>query len=171
MFAILVVVVTIAAQPTIHLIIVDMVRSIRGPMSPGVVEIRELPRAHGALYTSADAAIIRSALKYVSTLTPNETFFDFTNRGALYFLLDRDCPIRQVEVPFYETEERQKEVIARLAGNPRVRAVLVPAENDGKTMIDGVPNATRAPLVWAWVQRHFRPDFEEGNVVFWRRID
>jgi len=171
LFSILAVAVVISAHLTSHLATIDMLRGMHGPLNAEMVEIREIPRAHGVYYTSSDAAIIRSVSRYVSTLKNDETFFDFTNRGALYFLLNRDCPIRQIEVPFYETEERQREVIDHLRTNPHVRAVLVPREGDTSVMIDAVPNATRAPLVWAFVQEHFRPDFEEGAVVFWRRVD
>ena len=90
--------------------------------------------------------------------------------GLLYFLFDRDCPIRQIEVAFYETEDRQREVIARIEGNPNVRAALVPPSAEALD-VDGVPNAVRAPLVWQYLQQHFTPDFQEGDVIFWRRVE
>jgi hypothetical protein len=102
-------------------------------------------------------------------LQRGDTFFDFTNRGVLYFLFDRDCPVRQYEVAFYQPEERQREVIAQLERNPHVRAALVPAGPDDNTGVDGVPNPIRAPMVWAYLQEHFQPSFQEGSVVFWMR--
>jgi hypothetical protein len=85
-----------------------------------------------------------------------------------YYLFDRDCPIRQVEVAFYEREDLQREVIARLERNPHVVAALVPSVPAYGT-VDFVPNAVRAPLVWKYLQDHFRPDYQAGSVVFWRR--
>ena len=115
----------------------------------------------------AFAAQVASARKYVElTLKPQETYFDFTNRALLFYLLRRDNPIRYVEVANYESEARQREVIAALERNPHVRAALVPP---GGEAVDGVPNDVRAPLVWQYLQQNFHPDFEEGEVVFWRR--
>ena len=56
------------------------------------------------------------------------------------------------------------------ATNALVRAALIPPEKaEGLIYVDGVPNSVRAPLVWAYLQQHFEPDFSEGDVVFWRR--
>lgn len=159
------------AQPTAYLSVIDMLRHTHGPLDQTVVEVDDVPRARGALYRPADATTIRSARKYVSSsLGAGDTFFDFTNRGALYFLLDRDCPVRQVEVAFYERDKQQREVIRRIEENPRVRAALIPRDGDLSTMVDAVPNQQRAPLVWEYLRRHFQPDFEEGDVIFWKRI-
>ena len=89
-------------------------------------------------------------------------------RSNLYFLLDRDCPIRQIEVAFYETEQRQSEVIGRIEKNPRIRFALIPGDPD-TTAVDAISNRVRAPMVYAYLQEHFTPDYEEGGVVFWRR--
>lgn len=160
----------IAFQPTHYLIVLSMLRSAKGPMSPDLVTVSNPPRAAGALYRHRDAETARIVSDYVSrTLAPDETFFDFTNRGALYFLLDRDVPIRQVEVTFYESEERQREVIARLAANPKIRLALVPAPGDRSVMVDGIPNEERAPMVWAYLRQHFRPAFEYSGIIFWER--
>lgn len=168
-FALIVLGLLILAAPTTHLGIAGSIRKARGPIEPAWVEVREIPRARGALFQHADATDLLSVQKYVSlSLAPDETWLDFTNRGIFYFLLRRDCPIRQPEVAFYQTEERQLEVIRRLESDPRIRAVLLPGPS-GRYMVDRVSNAERAPLVWQYVQDHFAPDFEEGDVVMWRR--
>jgi hypothetical protein len=159
----------ILAAPTTHLGVTDWIREARGPVEPAWVELPDLPRARGALFKQADADAIRGVQKYVSlALAPDETWLDFTNRGIFYFLLRRDCPIRQPEVAFFETEARQRDVIRRLESDPRIRAVLLPGPR-GHYTVDGIPNAQRAPLVWQYIQDHFTPDFEEGEVVMWRR--
>ncbi len=164
-----VIILLMMAQPTIHLAIVSGLRRARGPMDPGLTEIREIPRAGGALFSNDDAVVVRSAQRYVSErLSAYDTFFDFTDRPILYFLLRRDCPIRQLVVPFYETEELQRQVIATIERNPHVTAALVPAGMTG-ARFDGAGSEARAPLVWQYVQTHFEPDFSEGSVVFWKR--
>ncbi|MDP9192109.1 MAG: hypothetical protein M3P06_10465 [Acidobacteriota bacterium] len=170
-FAVMTILATIVlAAPTTHIGVIGWMRRGRGPMEPGITEITSLPRARGAYFTERDAAVIASANKYLAlTLQPGETFFDFTNSGLLYFLLRRDCPIREYEVAFYQTEKQQREIIRRLEANPKIRAALIPASPQGRFTVDGVSNAERAPLVWEYLQTNFQPDFEEGEVVFWRR--
>jgi hypothetical protein len=165
----LVILVLMIGQPTAHIAITGALRRAHGPIDPDPRELA-LPRARGALTKSGDAAVIEVVQRYVAShLQPNETWFDFTNRGNLYFLLDRDCPMRQVEVAFYEAEERQREVIRRIEQNPRIRFALMPPEPMDNTAVDGVPNRVRAPLVYAYLQTHFTPDHEEAGVNFWRR--
>ncbi|HEX8155091.1 MAG TPA: hypothetical protein VF698_18305, partial [Thermoanaerobaculia bacterium] len=86
-----------AAYGTLHLIIIAMVRGARGPLDQGWEEVTTIPRAKGTLFHEHDRLSMESARKYIETLPPGKTWFDFTNRGALYFLFDRDCPIRQME--------------------------------------------------------------------------
>lgn len=158
------------AAPTTHLGVIGSMREARGPLDPAWVELPHLPRARGALFHESDARFVAGVERYLSlALPPGDTFFDFTNSGILYYLFRRDCPIREYETPFYESEAQQREVIRRLEANPHVRAALVPHHPQGRFTIDHVPNAERAPLVWAWLQQNFHPDFEEGEVVFWRR--
>jgi hypothetical protein len=162
------IVLVIAAHFTDYLVTLTMLRTARGPLDPNLAEVREIPRARGVFFRVTDARIVENVSRYArEKLGPGETFFDFTNRGNLYFLLDRDCPIRQVEVS-YEVERLQREVIDRIERNPRVRAALV-AASPYDAAIDGVPNSVRAPLVWAYLQEHFQPDFHDGDVVIWRR--
>ena len=165
---ILVVIAVMIGQPTIHIGIAASLRNSHGPMEPTLREVA-LPRAHGAYFSAANAAIVEATGRYVAAhLNPEETFFDFTNHGLLYFLVNRDCPIRQFEVGFYEPELAQRDVIARLERNPRVQAALIPLSPE-RDSIEGVPNAVRAPLVWAYLQQHFEPDTNDGGVAFWRR--
>jgi hypothetical protein len=160
----------ILGTPTTHLGIVAWLRHSRGPVEQGLRELTGIPRARNALFWAKDADTIEASHRYIeSHLAPNETFFDFTNRGLLYYLFDRDCPIRQIEPAFYEPERLQREVIAHIEANPRIRIVMVPPTTNDMTGVDLVPNQTRAPLVWKYLQEHFTPDFEEGAVAFWKR--
>ena len=49
-----------------------------------------------------------------------------------------------------------------------MRAALVRA--DPTAGIDGVPNSTRAPIVWRYLQANFTPDVPVGDIVIWRRV-
>ncbi|MBV9070838.1 MAG: hypothetical protein JO231_19145 [Acidobacteria bacterium] len=162
----LVILALMIAQPTAHIAIAGALRHAHGPLDPDIRELA-LPRARGALTKSADAALIDIVQRYASShLKPDETWFDFTNHGNLYFLLDRNCPIRQLEVAFYEPEPRQREVIHRIETNPKIRFALMPTAPNTNT-VDGIPNAIRAPLVDAYLRAHFTLDREEGGVGFW----
>jgi hypothetical protein len=164
----MIVVAFVIARPTTHLAVLGSNRIKRGPPEDWV-EIRDVPRARGAYWHTSDAASIASVKKYLDlSLAPDETFLDFSNSGILYFLFRRDCPIRQYEVAFHQTDELQREVIRRIESNPKVRAVLMPSTPHGRFSVD-IPNAWRAPLVDQYVRQHFELDFEEGEVQFWRR--
>lgn len=178
------------AQPTTYLATLAWLRTAHGPLDPArasqpsvLARARELywpldpkdsvaltvpARAGGAFWFAEDVATVRAAGAYLDRLAPEDTFFDFTNHGLLYFLFDRYCPIRQPEVAFYEREELQREVIRRIERDPHVVAALMPPFPEYGS-VDHVPNAVRASLVWQYLQANFRPEYQEGNVVFWRR--
>jgi hypothetical protein len=165
----LVILALMIGQPTAHIAIVGALRRARGPMDPETRELA-LPRARGALTKAGDAVVIDVVQRYAAShLQPNETWFDFTNRGNLYFLLERDCPMRQVEVAFYESDERQRDVIRRIEQNPHIRFALMPPEPTDNTAVDGIPNRVRAPLVYAYLRAQFTLDREEGGVGLWGR--
>jgi hypothetical protein len=162
---VLVVVLVAMAYPTAHIAIAGWLRRTHAPLEDRWVEISDLPRARGALFTRTDATMIATVRKYVDTrLAPHETFFDFSDRGLLYFLLRRDDPIRHPVVTFYQADKRQREVIRLIERNPDVKAALI-----GYGGMDGVPNQQRAPLVWEYLQQNFEPEFHEGDVTIWRR--
>jgi hypothetical protein len=166
----LVLMLLMAGNLTTHVAIVGWLRRTRTLTEQGWGEL-PMPRAQGVSFKDRDVGIVTAVSHYVNTrLGPDETFFDFTNRGMLHFLLGRDCPVRQIEPAFYESEERQREVIARLEANRKVRAAIVPRPGDG-TGVDNIGNDVRAPLVWAYLRQHYRPDFEEGEVTIWTRTD
>jgi hypothetical protein len=158
------------ARPTEYFGIASWLRTGPAPRPPDWVEVTTLPRAHGALFPRDEAAKLEAARAFVQTaLGPGETFYDFVNLPILYFLFNRSCPVRQYEVPFYESEAAQREVIARLESDHTVRAVLMSFGTFSGGPIDGVPNAERVPLVWEWVQKHFKPGYSRDGVVFWVR--
>jgi hypothetical protein len=124
----------------------------------------------GVLLDPDNAEKVAAAQRFIQrTLRPGDTWFDFANMPILYYLFDRDCPVRQYETPLYETEELQREVIARLEANPHVRAALMQFPNRGAVSIDDVPNPVRAPLVFAYLREHFVPAYADRGVVFWVR--
>lgn len=152
---------------TIHFAIGTYLRRARTVIDPYWREIG-LPRGRTALYHDEDITFIDTVHRYVdSHLGPNDTFYDFTDHAILYMLTERRTPVRQVEVATCEREECQREVIARLANNPHVKAVLVSSQQTSG--VDLVPNWKRAPLIWQFIQQNFEVDVTEGKVVIWRR--
>jgi hypothetical protein len=151
---VLAVAVTLLAEPFRHALLV-------------IPDLRKAPPA-GSLFDPTVNASIEAARRFNATLGPGQTFVDFSNSALLYPLLGRDLPLRHVEVANYQSEEAQREVIERIEQNPRIRAALItfPGSNQN---VDYIPNSARAPLVWAYLQQHFTPAFEENGVVFWRR--
>jgi len=154
----------VLAHPFAHVFEVATPLRLAGGAQPGVS-----PIVDGAAVRPEIGAGIDAARRFVNTtLRPGETWFDFSNSPALYFLLRRACPTRHHQVAFYETAAAQREVIAALERDRSVRAVLIACAG-GEASIDGVPNRARAPLVWQYLQSHFSPAFEQNGVVFWIR--
>ena len=157
----------LVAAPTQRLVALAAQLRHRGSVA-GYVRYDALPRARGGWFEPDNARKLTAAQAFIDrALKPNETFFDFANMPILYYLFDRRCPVRQPEVPFYESETLQREVIARLDADPTVRAALVQFPNQGFVAIDGVPNAIRAPLVAQYLREHFAPAYASDGVVFW----
>ncbi len=128
----------------------------------------EPPRARGAVFRQADIWLIQATAEMMEKagFRKNDTWLDFANTPGLYYLFDRDCPIRYYEVPFYESESAQREVIDAVARNPRVRAALM---SSGYPPIDFLPMSARAPLVASFIRENFRPFYRAGGIEFWLR--
>ena len=159
-----------ACAPTQFLLHVHSRLTSEGPLDPVLMRFDALTRTRGALIDSRNVhrlAIVQSVI--AQTLGPGDTLFDFSNMPGLYYALDLRCPVRMYEVPFYETEELQREVIGQLERNPHVRLALVRFTNREEDWIDNVPNPIRAPLVFQWLQAHFRPLIGRDGVVLWIR--
>jgi hypothetical protein len=146
-------------------------RAVARPWTPpDARKVENLARAEGAVFVPADAALVGATREMIrrAGFRPGDTWLDFANAPGLYYLFDRDCPIRYYEVPFYESEAAQDEVIASLSANPRVRAVLMSSGLLAQS-IDDLTNAERAPRVAAFLRERFRPFYREGPVEFWIR--
>jgi len=145
---------------------------VRPWIPPGVRAIDGLVRARGAVFDARDARLIDATSRMIreANLRSDETWLDFANAPGLYYLFDRDCPIRYYEVPFYESEIAQREVVAAVSGNPKVRAVLMYSGLLAQD-IDQIPNSERAPVVAAFIRETFRAYSNADGVEFWIRKD
>ena len=152
-----------ACAPTQFLIRAHQRLTSHGPLDPSLV------RYDGTWMDGRNAQRMAIVASVVNPLPPADTFFDFANMPGLYFTLNRHCPIRMYEVPFYETDDLQRETIARLQSNPHVRLALMQFTNREDVWIDTVPNPVRAPLVFAWLQQNFRPLVARDGVAIWIR--
>jgi len=127
-------------------------------------------RARGALFRRPERVLVARTVEMMERagFREEDTWLDFANEPGLYFLFDRRCPIRYYEVAFYESESAQREVIAAVRRNPRVRAVLM---SGTYPLIDEVSNEIRAPLVARYIRENFRPFLREDGIEFWIRRD
>jgi hypothetical protein len=88
-------------------------------------------------------------------LPAEQTFFDYGNEPALYFLLERRPPVRFPCAPCYPSEAAQREVIAALEREKPPVAIL--SSGSWTDAFDNVPNRERTPLVAAYLDRHYAP--------------
>ena len=143
--------------------------AIQNPRSPPDTSPLDQPRrARGGIFRRWDRTLILRTADMMrrAGFRDGDTWIDFASEPGLYFLFDRPCPIRYYEVPFYESEEAQQEVIEAIARDAHVRAVLISAVYPP---IDGIANAVRAPRVYEFLRQHFHPFFREDGVEFWSR--
>ena len=84
---------------------------------------------------------------------PGKTFFDFGNEPGLYFLLGRRPPVRYCCVASYQTDEKQREVIAALERERPPVAIL--SSGTATDAFDSVSNRDRAPLVARFLDAHY----------------
>jgi len=157
------------AHPFGHLFALATPLRASGGGTTAGVEVASVPRGRGVSFDPALRPALDSVARFVAgRLGPAETWLDFTNHPALYYLFDHNDPMRHAEVGFIETAAAQREVIAMLERDRAVRAALV-GYPDWFTAIDGVPNSVRAPLLWSYLQTRFAPAYDEHGVVFWMR--
>ena len=121
-------------------------------------------RGGGATLPAGEARELHALKRIFDAMPAGATFFDFANEPALYFLFDRKPPVRYCCVPFYETEEKQLEVIAALERLRPPLAIL--AGGSWRDAFDGVSNRERVPRVAAYLDAHYEP----YTVVFGRQI-
>ncbi|HEY8022156.1 MAG TPA: hypothetical protein VIH93_13710, partial [Thermoanaerobaculia bacterium] len=157
------------AHPFGHLFgLATPLRASGGGTTAGV-EIASVPRGRGVSFDPALRPALDSVARFLAgRLGPGETWLDFTNHPALYYLFDRNDPMRHAEIGFVETAAAQREIVAMLERDRAVRAALV-GFPDWFTAIDGIPNSTRAPLLWSYLRTRFAPAYEDHGVVFWMR--
>jgi len=164
--AVLAILLVLVATPFDH--IFNFVTPVRHTSAlPGFQPFAGSRRAAGAVFSGGTATALGTTQRFLSTLKPGETFVDFANAGLLYYLFERETPIRYNSVTMYEPERVQREVIDAIERR-RVAAALI-AFPGALSEVDGVPNRVRAPLVWQYLQAHYAPAIEENGVVFWRR--
>jgi len=115
--------------------------------------VPDRPGGHAGL-PQGQAEELAALKRYLDArLSPDETFFDFSNEPGLYFFTGRSMPIRFLATPFYETTAGQDEVIQALERNKP--PVVILASGTWTDMFDQVPNRRRAPLVAAYVDSHY----------------
>jgi hypothetical protein len=157
-----------------HALVTSLGARLAGPVRvpEDLAPFGALRRASGALFRSDAAHLMSATMSVMSELAfePDDTWVDFSNAPGLYFVLDRGCPVRYYEVPFYESEAAQYEVIDSIRRNPHVKVALM-ASGLSSQDIDGISNSVRAPLVDAFIREKFEPFRTIGAAVFWRRKD
>lgn len=124
------------------------------------------PRSGAALLPATQARKLTALKQYLDTrLKPGETFFDFCNQPALYFVTDRKLPIRYHTVAQYESPQKQREVVADLEKTRPPFAIL----SSGPNCDFDVLNVERAPEVSRYLLTHYELDSVVGDWHLARR--
>lgn len=140
------------------------------PFEPGGgFEFAPLPRMGNVLIPASEAQALASLKSFMDErLAPDETFFDFSNMGAVYFFLDRRIPTRYFMAVYAATPRMQAEMIADLERSRPRYVVVSPL---GHPSIDDIPMETRLPDVASWIARHYEHSSDEGFGSVFARVD
>lgn len=113
-----------------------------------------LPRSGGVRVPAGQSASLTRLAEFArSVLRPGETFYDFADAGALYFLLGRSNPTRFYEASVLSADDWQGKTIAELE-RARPRFVVV-AAGQGEEAFDEVPISRRCPRLAAWIESRY----------------
>lgn len=114
----------------------------------------ELPRLGGVMIPRPQAQFLATLhAELEERLAPDQTFFDFSNMGALYFLFERPCPTRFVAPVYAATDEMQRELISDLE---RTKPPLAfSCRTFGYETVDGIPMNERASRVGTYLKAHY----------------
>lgn len=105
----------------------------------------------------------RSLERVVAFLGKAESFWDFTDHGALFFLTNHTSPTRFYATHHVITGENQHEVINALALRPPEYVLY--RSNTGWDAIAGVDRNLRSFLVAEYLQRNYHPVETVGGFV------
>ena len=99
----------------------------------------------------AQIASFGDALRHV--LAPGQTYFDFTNRQALYYYLDRPVPALYSATYNALNERQQQRMLRQLAADPPPAVLIEPA-----MVADGVDASLRSLFLYRYFMRGgYRP--------------
>lgn len=113
-----------------------------------------LARGGGARVPAVQAASLSGMARFAAeNLGAGETFYDFADAGALYFLLGRSNPSRFYEASILSADGWQANTIAELE-RAKPRFVVV-AAGQGEEAFDEVSIARRCPGLAAWIESRY----------------
>jgi len=113
-----------------------------------------IPRGGGMGYPAEQAAELQAVVGFLgANLGEGETFFDFSNEPALYFLTDRRMPTRFNGPAQYGSPAKQQEVIDALE---RTRPPLAILPFGALGALGGISNRDRAPDVARYLDEHYQ---------------
>ena len=116
------------------------------------------------------AVMLERIVTYIQAHTePNEYIFDFTNRGAYYFLANRPNPTRYYLAAYAATEGMQKEVVAELERKPPKYVLAYPNENS-PSGFGGSGNNDDQVIIGKYLRSHYQKEREIEGVTLLRRI-
>ena len=129
-----------------------------------------LPRGGGVRVPAGQAASLSGLAEFAErALRPGETFYDFADAGALYFLLGRRNPSRFYEASILSADGWQAETIAALE---RARpGFVVVAAGQGEEAFDEVPISRRCPRLAAWIESRYPAVSTVGEFTIRRQTE
>jgi hypothetical protein len=117
------------------------------------------------LYTSSQNATDLASLQaFLDSLGPHDAkILDVSNERALYYLLQRQPPLRCMEVSMLSVPDLLSEAMGQLNADPPVAVIL--SGYPEILAFDGVPNSVRAPELARWIESNYPVKTQVGRFL------
>ena len=100
---------------------------------------------------------------YLRSFGPDATFLDFSNGLALYYLLERNPPVRVTDIKMLSAPPLLSEAMTRLRASPPDFVVLqAPGVPSG---FDGLENEMRVPELAQWIKANYPRRLQVGKFL------
>ncbi len=151
----------------LFVLVLDVVPNVTGTVD----RLRTWPVAHrrdglvdvgGMLMTPSVAADVASLRQYSATFAPDAQILDASNSMAVYFLLRRKAPVRNLEVMMWAAPEVFREEMPRLRAHPPAFVVL---DGYAESAFDGLALADRVPELARWIDANYPRRLRFGRFI------
>ena len=111
---------------------------------------------------------IKEIKTFFSQMPDGETFFDFSNTPALYYICDREMPVYFIHFLAVSSENLQEKEVEFLEKNPVKMIIFSHQPMNWWDNTDGIPNSLRFYKLSEYIFQNYSPYKIVGNYSIWK---